>query len=116
MVIGVGVGYVSRNRQNVIRNTCEFLIAFNSCDREALCLIPVPDIPGELDETQEMSNAMNIINGDEDKEVAQEIREDVEQGESFGVRDSTLDPNNDEEEERTLDATGVENDASANLS
>jgi hypothetical protein len=32
-----------------------------------------------------MSNAISIIYGVEDKEVPPEIREDVKQGESFGV-------------------------------
>jgi hypothetical protein len=42
--------------------------------------------------------------------VAPEICVDAEQGESFGVGGSLLDPNNEDEEETPLDAAGLESD------
>jgi hypothetical protein len=72
--------------------------------------VPVPDVPDEVDEIQEMSNAMDIIYPVEGRQVAPEIQIDVEQGESFGVGDSLLDPNNEDKEETPLDAAGLESD------
>jgi hypothetical protein len=72
--------------------------------------VPVPDVPDEVDEIQEMSNAMDIIYPVEGRQVAPEIRIDVERGESFGVGDSLLDPNNEDKEETPLDAAGLESD------
>jgi hypothetical protein len=46
---------------------------------------PAPDVLNKVDEMQELSNAMNVISGVQDKETAPEICKDVEQGELFGV-------------------------------